>query len=171
MQLPSARGRKRSGDGEGTAAAAGGNRIGVAHLEGGADQILDEIDLRSGEQIERRVVDHHFDPIPFKEMIVDSDSTDIVYTPAISGVNANFLRPSIVAAGRDPDDLSVGAHSSLSLEGEAKVWRDIWSAGQGVGGIHDVLSTADLCARLTAEYRATIARMAEELNLPHVPTA
>src|ERR1700761_1371009 len=100
----------------------------------------------------------------FKDMIVESDATDIVYTPAISGVNANFLRPSIVAAGRDPDDLSVGAHSSLSLEGEAKVWRDIWSAGQGVGGIHDVLSTADLCARLTEEYRGAIAKAAEELN-------
>jgi nitronate monooxygenase len=107
----------------------------------------------------------------FKQMIVDTDSSDIVYTPAISGVNANFLRPSIVAAGRDPDDLSVGAHSSLSLEGEAKVWKDIWSAGQGVGGIHDIVSTADLCARLTAEYRAAIARAAEELNQPTVPTA
>ncbi len=107
----------------------------------------------------------------FKQMIVESDATDIVYTPAISGVNANFLRPSIAAAGRDPDNLTVDANSSLSLEGEAKVWRDIWSAGQGVGGIHDILSTADLCARLTAEYRAAIAKAAEELTQPHVPTA
>ncbi len=107
----------------------------------------------------------------FKEMIIESDASDIVYTPAISGVNGNFLRPSIAAAGRDPDDLTVGAHSSLSLEGEAKVWKDIWSAGQGVGGIHGILSTADLCARLTEEYRAAIARMAEELGQPTVPTA
>jgi len=56
----------------------------------------------------------------FKQMIVDSTSSDIVYTPAISGVNANFLRPSIVAAGRDPDNLTVDANSALHLEGEPR---------------------------------------------------
>ena len=107
----------------------------------------------------------------FKEMIVESDATDIVYTPAISGVNANFLRPSIAAAGRDPDNLTVDANSALHLEGEAKVWKDIWSAGQGVGGINDILSTADLCARLAKEYRAAIAKLAAELDQTHTPTA
>ena len=107
----------------------------------------------------------------FKQMIVDSTSSDIVYTPAISGVNANFLRPSIVAAGRDPDNLTVDANSALHLEGEAKVWKDIWSAGQGVGGIHDIPSTANLCSSLTAEYRAAIAKAAAELRSDHVPTA
>jgi nitronate monooxygenase len=107
----------------------------------------------------------------FKQMIVDSDATDIVYTPAISGVNANFMRASIAAAGRDPDNLTVDANSALHLEGEAKVWKDIWSAGQGVGGIHDIVSTADLCARLAADYRASIAKLAEELNQTHTPTA
>ena len=107
----------------------------------------------------------------FKEMIVECDATDIIYTPAISGVNANFLRPSIVAAGRDPDNLIVDANSALHLEGEARVWKDIWSAGQGVGGIHDIPSTAELCARLTAEYRAAIAKLAAELDQPHTPTA
>ncbi len=105
----------------------------------------------------------------FKEMIVESTSADIVYTPAISGVNANFLRPSIVAAGRDPDNLTVDANSALHLEGEAKVWKDIWSAGQGVGGIQDIPSTADLCARLTKEYRDAIAKAAAELDEPYVP--
>jgi nitronate monooxygenase len=107
----------------------------------------------------------------FKQMIVESDATGIVYTPAISGVNANFLRASIAAAGRDPDNLTVDANSALHLEGEAKVWKDIWSAGQGVGGIHDILSTADLCARLAKEYRDAIARLATELNHTHTPTA
>ncbi len=107
----------------------------------------------------------------FKEMIVESTSSDIVYTPAISGVNANFMRASISNAGRDPDNLTVDANSALHLEGEAKVWKDIWSAGQGVGGIHDIPSTADLCARLTAEYRGAIAKAAAELNSQHVPTA
>jgi nitronate monooxygenase len=107
----------------------------------------------------------------FKEMIVECDATGIVYTPAISGVNANFMRASIAAAGRDPDNLTVDANSALHLEGEAKVWKDIWSAGQGVGGIHDILSTADLCTRLAADYRAAIAKLAGELDQPHTPTA
>jgi nitronate monooxygenase len=106
----------------------------------------------------------------FKEMIVESTSSDIVYTPAISGVNANFMRASIAAAGRDPDNLTVDANSALHLEGEAKVWKDIWSAGQGVGGVHDILSTADLCARLTREYRAAIAELAAELAQTYTPT-
>jgi nitronate monooxygenase len=107
----------------------------------------------------------------FKEMIVESTSSDIVYTPAISGVNANFMRASIANAGRDPDNLTIDANSALHLEGEAKVWKDIWSAGQGVGGIHDIPTTAELCARLTAEYRGAIAKAAAELNQTHVPTA
>jgi nitronate monooxygenase len=106
----------------------------------------------------------------FKQMIVDSDATDIVYTPAISGVNANFLRASIAAAGRDPDNLTVDHNSAMHLEGEAKVWKDIWSAGQGVGGIHDILPTAELCARLAAEYREALARGAAELDSTTVPT-
>lgn len=88
----------------------------------------------------------------FKTMIVGSRAADIVYTSAISGVNANFLRPSIVAAGLDPDHLP--AHTKMDMEGEAKVWKDIWSAGQGVGSIADVPSAGDLCARLIGEFDA-----------------
>jgi nitronate monooxygenase len=99
----------------------------------------------------------------FKQMIVDSTAADIVYTPAISGVAGNFLRPSIVAAGRDADNLAVDHNSALHLEGEAKVWKDIWSAGQGVGEIHDILPTAELAARMVAEYRGALADAAGEL--------
>ena len=88
----------------------------------------------------------------FKDMIVSSGTHDILYTPAISGVNANFLKPSLIAAGLDPTNLThVG---KMDMEGEAKVWRDVWSAGHGVASIHDVPSAADLCARLKAEYAA-----------------
>ncbi len=87
----------------------------------------------------------------FKDMIVSSGAADILYTPAISGVNANFLKPSIVAAGLDPANLvHVG---KMDMEGEAKVWRDVWSAGHGVASIHDAPGAAELCARLIAEYR------------------
>jgi nitronate monooxygenase len=92
-----------------------------------------------------------------KEMILASAAKDIVYTPAISGVHANFLRASIIAAGADPDNLQSSVQLSISSEGEAKAWKDVWSAGQGVGDIHDIPSAADLCQRLVAEYREAIA--------------
>lgn len=92
---------------------------------------------------------------PYKDMIVATSAADIVYTPNISGVNANFMRPSIVAAGLDPDNLSL--HSELDMQNEAKAWKTVWSAGQGVGSIRDVPSAADLCDRLIAEYEAASA--------------
>jgi len=95
-------------------------------------------------------------PEGHKEMIMASAAKDIVYTSAISGVNANFLRASIVAAGGDPDNLPAGTKMHISAEGEVKAWRDVWSAGQGVGGIDDIPTTAELCARLIAEYRDAV---------------
>jgi nitronate monooxygenase len=100
-------------------------------------------------------------PEGHKEMIAAATAKDIVYTSAISGVNANFLRASIVAAGGDPDNLPSGAKMHISAEGEAKTWRDVWSAGQGVGGIHDIPTTAELCHRLIAEYREAWASTGE----------
>jgi nitronate monooxygenase len=87
----------------------------------------------------------------YRQMILRSRAADIVYTPNISGVNANFLRESIKAAGLDPDNIP--PHGKLDLDSEAKVWKTIWSAGQGVGAIHDVMSAAELCERLIEEYR------------------
>jgi nitronate monooxygenase len=89
-----------------------------------------------------------------KAMLVNSNAADILYTPAISGVNANFLRPSIIAAGLDPDNLV--QHGALDLENEARAWKTVWSAGQGTGAIDDVPAAADLVARLIAEYRDAI---------------
>ena len=96
-------------------------------------------------------------PAGYKEMILASTAKDIVYTPAISGVPANFLRASIVAAGVDPDDLQSSVKLTISSEAEAKAWKDVWSAGQGVGNIHDIPSAAELCQRLANEYREAIA--------------
>jgi nitronate monooxygenase len=95
-------------------------------------------------------------PTGFKEMILQSTAKDIVYTPAISGVHANFLRASIVAAGGDPDHLPPHGGLSMSGDGEAKTWKDIWSAGHGVGDINDIPATADLCARLVREYEGAL---------------
>ncbi|KPF64602.1 2-nitropropane dioxygenase [Bosea sp. AAP35] len=87
----------------------------------------------------------------YKDMLLRSHAADILYTPAISGVHANFMRESIQAAGLDPDNLV--SHGKLDLGNEAKVWKTIWSAGQGVGAIEDVPTTAELGARLLTEYR------------------
>lgn len=85
-----------------------------------------------------------------KEMQLRARAGDIVYTPSISGVAANFMRESIVAAGLDPDNLPP-AHA-MALNEEARAWKTVWSAGHGVGGISDIPSAGELCARLIAEY-------------------
>lgn len=95
-----------------------------------------------------------------KDMQVASRAGDIVYTPNISGVWANFMRKSIEENGLDPDDLP--PHEGMNMASEARAWKTIWSAGQGVGGIDDVPAAADLCARLIAEYRAAIAGLAAD---------
>jgi len=101
-------------------------------------------------------------PAAYKEMIRESTAKDILYTAAISGVHANFLRASIVAAGGDPDNLP--PHDGLSMTGDAetRAWKDIWSAGHGVGDIDDIPGTAELCGRLIREYR-------EALSYPPAP--
>jgi nitronate monooxygenase len=102
-------------------------------------------------------------PQAFKDMIVASRAEDIVYTAAISGVHGNFLKPSIVAAGVDVDlsapskQLSVGQH-------EKRAWKNVWSAGQGVGSIEDVPTTAELCARLVHEYREALQEACADLR-------
>jgi nitronate monooxygenase len=97
-----------------------------------------------------------------KRMIVDGTSADIVYTDFFSGVLANFLRPSVVRAGLDPDNLPRGDKSQMKIGSEeARVWRDIWSAGHGIAAVTDVVPTEVLVARLAREYRAARARILE----------
>ncbi len=95
-------------------------------------------------------------PATYKDMIVNSSAADILYTPAFSGIPANMLRPSIEAAGLDPDNLPVKAEIDLGkeLKADVKAWKNVWSAGQGVGAIHDSPSVTELVARIEAEYRA-----------------
>jgi nitronate monooxygenase len=105
-------------------------------------------------------------PDGFKEMILASSAKDIVYTSAISGVHGSFLRASIVAAGGDPDNLQSSVQMHISSEGEAKAWKDVWSAGQGVGSIHDIPTAAEMCSRLIAEYREAIAQLTSAPRRP-----
>lgn len=93
----------------------------------------------------------------YKQMVLDTSAADIIYTSLFSGVLGNYLKPSIRNAGLDPDNLPVADKTKMNFgsggDSRAKVWRDIWGAGQGVGSIDDVPPVAELVARLEAEYR------------------
>lgn len=86
-----------------------------------------------------------------RQMLLEARAADIVYTPAVSGVPGNFLRASLAAAGRDPDDLTPPDKLNFGTT-DAKAWRDLWAAGQGVGAIDDVPSVSLLVDRLVREY-------------------
>jgi nitronate monooxygenase len=85
----------------------------------------------------------------YKELVVKSGSSDITYTAAVSGIPANFLTPSLVENGLDPDVLP---EHKLDMGNEAKAWKTVWSAGQGAGAIHDIPAVADLVQRMRGEY-------------------
>jgi nitronate monooxygenase len=92
----------------------------------------------------------------YKQMIVDSGASDIVYTASITGVHGNYLRPSLVRAGLDPDNLPEPQAMKI---GGTKAWKDVWGSGQGIGAVKSVLKTADLVDRFAREYAQTRARL------------
>jgi nitronate monooxygenase len=97
----------------------------------------------------------------YKQMIVASNSDDIVYSNLFTGVHGNYLRGSIVAAGLDPDKLPESDPSAMNFGGgAAKAWKDIWGSGQGIGAVREVLPAAQLVARLGREYLAARERLA-----------
>lgn len=99
----------------------------------------------------------------YKKMLVDSGADDIVYTPVFSGVSGNYLRGSIVRAGLDPAKLPMADRTKMNFStggSEIKAWKDIWSAGQSVTGIHEILDVSVLVARMRDEYEAARARLA-----------
>lgn len=100
-------------------------------------------------------------PAAYKEMIVNSKSADIVYTPLFTGVSGSYLRGSIENAGLDPENLPHAGKDTMNFSsgGEAKAWRDIWGAGQGVGSMHDIPATRELVMRMEQEYREASKRL------------
>ncbi|MDJ0491396.1 nitronate monooxygenase family protein [Rhodococcus qingshengii] len=96
----------------------------------------------------------------YKQMIVDSTASDIVYSNLFTGVHGNYLRGSIESAGLDPNNLAVSDPSAMDFavgddpdtKAEAKPWRDIWGAGQGIGAVEAVVPAAEIVDRLTSEY-------------------
>ncbi|MCO7595846.1 MULTISPECIES: NAD(P)H-dependent flavin oxidoreductase [Pseudomonas] len=95
----------------------------------------------------------------YKQMLLEARAADIIHTPAVSGVPASFLRQSLEQAGYDMDALKASHEQARlkPLDDEAKAWKTVWSAGQGVGDIHDLPSAGALIERLQGEYREALA--------------
>ncbi len=99
----------------------------------------------------------------YKEMIAGSTADDIVYSNLFTGVHGNYLKPSIVAAGMDPDNLPTSDPSKMNFGTDAsgerakpKAWKEIWGSGQGIGSIDGIIPAAELIARFKKEYDEAI---------------
>jgi nitronate monooxygenase len=105
-------------------------------------------------------------PKAYQDMIIEAGASDIVYTAAVSGVHANFLGKSLSAAGLSSEDLKKDTKIDFGkeLDTEAKAWKTIWSAGQGVSGISDVLPVSELVSRLKEEFIEALKNQAELLG-------
>jgi nitronate monooxygenase len=102
-------------------------------------------------------------PDAYKQMIVDGGAQDILYTDFFSGVHGNYLKPSIVAAGLDPDALDSASANRMNFGSERekpKTWSQIWGAGQGIGAIREIVPAAELVARLGREYHKRLGEIA-----------
>jgi len=100
----------------------------------------------------------------YRNMIIESESSDIIHTPAVSGVPASFMRQSLEAAGFDMAQLNQAGEINYGeklkpMDDEAKAWKTVWSAGQGVSQINDVVSVEALVSRLKQEYQSARAQL------------
>lgn len=96
----------------------------------------------------------------YRDMIVDSGASDVVYSNLFTGVHGNYLRGSIEAAGMDPDNLPESDPSKMNFgsggSSKSKAWKDIWGSGQGIGAVREKLPAASVVERLEGEYRAAV---------------
>ena len=105
-------------------------------------------------------------PPAYKEMIVESGVGDVLYTPYFTGIPGNYLKPSIRAAGLDPDALPDVTKDQANFgSGRTKAWRDIWGAGQGVGAIGSVASVSDIVAALREEFSAAVGALENHMSV------
>jgi len=99
----------------------------------------------------------------YKQMVVDCSANDIVYSDYFTGVSGNYLKPSIEAAGMDPNNLPKGDIAAMQKltdqESDAKAWKDIWGCGQGIGAIDDIKSVAERVQQLRQEYEVARANL------------
>lgn len=99
----------------------------------------------------------------YKQMIVDSNAADIVYTNFFTGVHGNYLKPSVTRAGLDPENLPQADPSKMNFAdagGKAKTWRDIWGSGQGIGAVKKIVDVGEFVARLKSEYQDALEQLA-----------
>lgn len=99
----------------------------------------------------------------YKQMIVDSEAKDIVYSNYFTGIPGNYLKPSIAATGMDPDNLPVADPTKMDFEQASsgpKAWKEIWGSGQGIGAVKSIGPVSGLVDRLESEYKAARARLA-----------
>ncbi len=92
----------------------------------------------------------------YKQMIVESGAQDIVYTNLFTGVHGNYLKPSVVGAGLDPENLPQSDASKMNFGSnreKPKAWKEIWGCGQGIGAVKSVVGAGELVARLRGEYQ------------------
>jgi nitronate monooxygenase len=96
----------------------------------------------------------------YKEMIVESSASDIVYSSLFTGIHGSYLKGSIANAGMDPENLPDGSKADMDFskaaKSEAKAWKDIWGAGQGVGNIDAILPARDVVLRMEEEYKIAL---------------
>jgi nitronate monooxygenase len=99
----------------------------------------------------------------YKQAIVDCSASDIVYSNLFTGIHGNYLAPSIRGAGLDPTNLATSDPSQMNFGSggntSAKVWKDIWGCGQGIGVIKQIQPAGELVARLVGEYDAALRRV------------
>ena len=105
----------------------------------------------------------------YKQAIVDGRAADIVYSNLFTGVHGNYLRPSIINAGMDPDNLPESDPSAMNFGSggntEAKAWKDIWGSGQGIGAVDAIDSVAERVDKLEAEYNTARAELAAKAGM------
>jgi nitronate monooxygenase len=106
----------------------------------------------------------------YKQAIVEGNSDDIVYSSLFTGVHGNYLKPSIRAAGMDPDNLPDGDVKTMNFAGgegsKSKAWKDIWGCGQGIAAVTEITSAAALIARLGREYGEAQRRLLPSFSRP-----
>jgi len=104
----------------------------------------------------------------YKDMIVASTGEDTTYTNLFTGVHGNYLTPSIIAAGMDPNDLPKSDPSAMNFGSggnqKAKAWRDIWGCGQGIGAVKNIPTVAEMVGRLSDEYERAKAELATKTS-------
>ncbi len=103
----------------------------------------------------------------YKNMLIESSANDIIYSSLFTGVHGNYLKPSITAAGLDPNNLPEADKSKMDFGSggnmKSKAWKDIWGAGQGIGGIRKVETVEEIVAGLSRDYEAARADLAREV--------